>query len=81
MNSYDIISIINIFILYIIGLPVQVRDEALNLQSEAPNSDINRQYYAQNIAGKVRIILDGWIEYDYVELVTKSQILFWNGCY
>ncbi|KAI8138047.1 hypothetical protein BJV82DRAFT_632404 [Fennellomyces sp. T-0311] len=34
------------------GLPVQVRDEALNIQSEAPNSDVNRQYYAQNIAGK-----------------------------
>ncbi|KAJ8651739.1 hypothetical protein O0I10_012686 [Lichtheimia ornata] len=34
------------------GLPVQVRDEALNIHSEAPNSDVNRQYYAQNIAGK-----------------------------
>ena len=81
MNNYDIISIINIFILYIIGLPVQVRDEALNIQSEAPNSDINRQYYAQNIAGKVRITTEGWIKYDGVELVTKSQILFWDGCY
>ncbi|KAI9321498.1 hypothetical protein BX666DRAFT_1850720 [Dichotomocladium elegans] len=34
------------------GIPVQVRDEALNRHSEAPNTDVNRQYYAQNIAGK-----------------------------
>ncbi|KAI9498255.1 hypothetical protein BDB00DRAFT_801791 [Zychaea mexicana] len=34
------------------GLPVQVRDQALNVESEAPNSDVNRQYFAQNIAGK-----------------------------
>lgn len=35
------------------GLPVQVRDSALKLEQEAPNSDINRQYYAQNMSGKV----------------------------
>ncbi|KAI8374533.1 uncharacterized protein BYT42DRAFT_576691 [Radiomyces spectabilis] len=35
------------------GLPVQVRDEALNVKSEAPTSNINRQYYAQNMANKV----------------------------
>lgn len=41
---------------FFLGLPVQVRDEALNIHSEAPNSDVNRQYYAQNIAGKVSIM-------------------------
>ncbi|ORY93302.1 hypothetical protein BCR43DRAFT_532351 [Syncephalastrum racemosum] len=34
------------------GLPVQVRDQALSIKSEAPTSGINRQYYAQNIAGR-----------------------------
>ena len=35
------------------GLPTQVRDTALALQNEAPTSDINREYYAQNMEGKV----------------------------
>jgi hypothetical protein len=30
-----------------------VRDTALALQNEAPTSDINREYYAQNMEGKV----------------------------
>jgi pre-mRNA-splicing factor RBM22/SLT11 len=37
------------------GLPTQVRDTALALQNEAPTSDINREYYAQNMEGKVRL--------------------------
>ncbi len=36
------------------GLPTQVRDTALALKNEAPSSDINREYYAQNMEGKVR---------------------------
>ena len=35
------------------GLPTQVRDTALALQNEAPTSDVNREYYAQNMEGKV----------------------------
>ncbi len=35
------------------GLPTQVRDTALGLANEAPTSDINREYYAQNMEGKV----------------------------
>ncbi|KAJ3528317.1 hypothetical protein NMY22_g9464 [Coprinellus aureogranulatus] len=31
------------------GLPTQVRDTALGVTSEAPTSDINREYYAQNM--------------------------------
>ncbi|KAG8959246.1 Pre-mRNA-splicing factor slt11 [Tulasnella sp. 408] len=31
------------------GLPVQVRDTALALKNQAPTSDINREYYAQNM--------------------------------
>ncbi|EPQ58723.1 hypothetical protein GLOTRDRAFT_36495 [Gloeophyllum trabeum ATCC 11539] len=35
------------------GLPTQVRDTALALENEAPTSDINREYYAQNMEGKL----------------------------
>ncbi|KAI6045687.1 hypothetical protein EDC04DRAFT_3136999 [Pisolithus marmoratus] len=31
------------------GLPTQVRDTALGRQTEAPTSDVNREYYAQNM--------------------------------
>ena len=34
------------------GLPTQVRDTALGLQTDAPTSDINREYYAQNMESK-----------------------------
>ncbi|KZT40836.1 hypothetical protein SISSUDRAFT_1059890 [Sistotremastrum suecicum HHB10207 ss-3] len=34
-------------------LPTQVRDTALALKNEAPNSDINREYYSQNMDGKL----------------------------
>ena len=36
------------------GLPTQVRDTALGIESEAPSSEINREYYAQNMENKVR---------------------------
>ncbi|EDR14385.1 uncharacterized protein LACBIDRAFT_159735, partial [Laccaria bicolor S238N-H82] len=35
------------------GLPTQVRDTALGFQNDAPTSDINREYYAQNMEGKL----------------------------
>ncbi|KAF9075173.1 pre-mRNA-splicing factor SLT11 [Rhodocollybia butyracea] len=35
------------------GLPTQVRDTALGFVNEAPTSDINREYYAQNMEGKL----------------------------
>lgn len=35
------------------GLPVQVRDTALGMKNEAPSSEINREYYAQNMDGKL----------------------------
>lgn len=35
------------------GLPTQVRDTALAIKSQAPTSDINREYFAQNMDGKV----------------------------
>ena len=39
------------------GLPVQARDTALAIKTEAPTSEINREYYAQNMEGKVRVRL------------------------
>jgi len=35
------------------GLPTQVRDTVLGIQSKAPSSDINREYHAQNRASPV----------------------------
>ncbi|KAF8743639.1 hypothetical protein AX14_001696 [Amanita brunnescens Koide BX004] len=35
------------------GLPTQVRDTALSVQRDAPTSDINREYYAQNMEEKL----------------------------
>jgi pre-mRNA-splicing factor RBM22/SLT11 len=37
------------------GLPTQVRDTALKIKNQAPTSDVNREYYAQNMEGKVCI--------------------------
>jgi len=39
------------------GLPVQVRDTALALKNEAPSSDVNREYYAQNMENKVCYVM------------------------
>ncbi|RUP48363.1 putative RNA-binding protein [Jimgerdemannia flammicorona] len=35
------------------GLPVQVRDTALNITNNAPRSDVNREFFAQNMDGKI----------------------------
>ncbi|ORX45318.1 hypothetical protein DM01DRAFT_1328655 [Hesseltinella vesiculosa] len=35
------------------GLPVQVRDQALGIKPDAPTTDINRQFHAQNMAHQV----------------------------
>lgn len=37
------------------GLPVQVRDYALNLKDEVPRSEVNREYYSQNMEREVSI--------------------------
>ena len=43
-------------------LPTQVRDTALGVANEAPTSDINREYYAQNQEAKVRAaFVIGWV--------------------
>ncbi|XP_055931611.1 pre-mRNA-splicing factor RBM22-like [Argiope bruennichi] len=35
------------------GLPVQVRDYAMNLKDEIPKSEVNREYYSQNMEREI----------------------------
>ncbi|ORX41115.1 cell wall organization and biogenesis-related protein [Kockovaella imperatae] len=41
------------------GLPVQVRDAALGRKNQAPTSDINKQYYIQNLEAQMEDSPDG----------------------
>lgn len=40
------------------GLPTQVRDAALKIQDDLPQSDVNKEYYIQNIDAQVRLLFD-----------------------
>lgn len=44
------------FIVFV-GLPVQVRDAALQLQDDMPKSDVGKEYYMQNVEREVRITI------------------------
>ncbi|WVQ63175.1 pre-mRNA-splicing factor SLT11 [Kwoniella botswanensis] len=46
------------------GLPVQVRDAALGRKSQAPSSDINKQYYIQNLEAQMADSPDGSSSFD-----------------
>lgn len=35
------------------GLPVQVRDQALGMKDDVPKSDVNKEYYTQNVEKEV----------------------------
>ena len=54
------------------NLPVQVRDTALNITNDAPRSEINREYFAQNIEGKVNA--------KFYILYSRNFILFLLHC-
>lgn len=41
------------------GLPTQVRDTALGIKKQAPTSDINREYFAQNIENALENGIEG----------------------
>ena len=45
------------FILFFLisGLPIQVRDNALSIKDEMPKSDVNKEYYTQNIDREVSV--------------------------
>lgn len=36
------------------GLPVQVRDHALGMKDDVPKSDVNKEFYTQNVEKEVR---------------------------
>lgn len=35
------------------GLPIQVRDTGLSIKDEVPKSDVNKEYYTQNMEREV----------------------------
>ena len=35
------------------GLPVQVRDHPLGMKDDVPKSDVNKEYYTQNVEKEV----------------------------
>ncbi len=41
------------------GLPVQVRDAALGVKNAAPTSDMNREYFMQNMEARLKDGVDG----------------------
>lgn len=41
------------FACLILGLPIQVRDAGLSLKDEMPKSDVNKEYYTQNMEREV----------------------------
>lgn len=42
------------FVFLILGLPIQVRDAGLSLKDEMPKSDVNKEYYTQNMEREVK---------------------------
>ena len=36
------------------GLPIQVRDSGLSFKDDMPKSDVNKEYYTQNMEREVR---------------------------
>lgn len=42
------------FFFLILGLPIQVRDAGLSLKDEMPKSDVNKEYYTQNMEREVK---------------------------
>ena len=61
------------------GLPTQVRDTALAIQNDAPTSEINREYYAQNMESKVRCfpVFHSGILFLITWTARRKQIVAW----
>ncbi|KAL1917158.1 uncharacterized protein VTP21DRAFT_4814 [Calcarisporiella thermophila] len=45
------------------GLPVQVRDTILGLENDAPQSDVNREYFIQNMESKLSTMTESYVDY------------------
>lgn len=46
--------ILILFFRLILGLPIQVRDAGLSFKDDMPKSDVNKEYYTQNMEREVR---------------------------
>lgn len=46
-------SFLSFFPLYQPGLPIQVRDAGLSFKDDMPKSDVNKEYYTQNMEREV----------------------------
>ncbi len=51
-KDYKIIYIY-IYFFFGAGLPIQVRDTGLSVKDEVPRSDVNKEYYTQNMEREV----------------------------
>jgi len=45
------------------GLPVQVRDHALGMKDDVPKSDVNKEFYTQNVEKEVKTAIVNLIRY------------------
>ena len=41
---------------FYLGLPIQTRDYALGLKDSVPKSDVNKEYYTQNMEREVSVV-------------------------
>lgn len=45
------------------GLPIQVRDTGLSVKDEVPKSDVNKEYYTQNMEREVQLLSNAVLVY------------------
>ena len=55
------------------GLPVQVRDHALSIKDNTPKSDVNKEYYLQNLENQVSL----WKKNNQQESVSHVHIVMY----
>ncbi|KAJ1552757.1 hypothetical protein HK405_010144 [Cladochytrium tenue] len=55
------------------GLPVQVRDSVLNVEDTTPRSDVNREYFVQNVEGKLGAT-DTLVNYGKASSIAKETL-------
>lgn len=46
------------YLLCFAGLPIQVRDTGLSVKDDVPKSDVNKEYYTQNMEREVEFLSD-----------------------
>ena len=44
---------INLKCYYFLGLPIEVRDKALAIHDNMPKSDVNKEFFTQNVENEV----------------------------